>query len=74
MKGIQKYSPAWYHTPAFPALWKLKQEGGEFEASLGYIVRFYLKEREEEWGKNAGSRNLQMSKGGKAEMFSVPVT
>jgi hypothetical protein len=29
-------------TPKIPALWRLKQEDGEFEASLGYTGRCFL--------------------------------
>jgi hypothetical protein len=29
----------WWHTPVIPALGRLRQEGGEFEVSLGCILR-----------------------------------
>jgi hypothetical protein len=29
----------WWGTPVIPALSRLRQEGGEFEVSLGYLVR-----------------------------------
>jgi hypothetical protein len=31
--------------PVIPAIWKLKQEEIEFKASLGYIVRYCLKNK-----------------------------
>jgi hypothetical protein len=33
-------SRAWWHTPIIPALRGLRQEDLEFEARLGYTVRF----------------------------------
>jgi hypothetical protein len=29
----------WWYTPVVPALGRLKQEDGEFKASLGYVVK-----------------------------------
>jgi hypothetical protein len=37
--------------PAIPALWKLRQGDGEFEACLGYIARLYLKTQGLGWDK-----------------------
>lgn len=39
---------AWCYTPVIPAVRRLRQEDGEFEASLDYIERTSL--RGEEWG------------------------
>jgi hypothetical protein len=33
----------WWQTPVNPALRRLREEGREFEASLGYIVRMSQK-------------------------------
>jgi hypothetical protein len=33
-----KMSWTCWHTPVIPALWRLTQEDGEFEANIGYIV------------------------------------
>jgi hypothetical protein len=35
----------WCHMPVIPAVGRLKQENCEFEASLGYVVRPYLKNK-----------------------------
>jgi hypothetical protein len=34
-------------TPVIPAVWRKIQEDHEFEASLGYIVRPYLKQQQQ---------------------------
>jgi hypothetical protein len=39
-------SLVWWCTPVIPALKKLSQEDGELEVSLGYMVRYYLKNRQ----------------------------
>jgi hypothetical protein len=40
----------WRHTPIIPALGKLRLEDGEFEVSLGYIVRSVSTFKKEEAG------------------------
>jgi hypothetical protein len=35
-----------WHTPVTPALGRLRQEDHEFKASLGYILRSYLKNKQ----------------------------
>jgi hypothetical protein len=41
-------SQAWCCIPVIPALGQLRQEDHEFEVTLSYIVRTYIKERERE--------------------------
>jgi hypothetical protein len=36
----------WWFIPVMPAFGKLKQEDCKFVASLGYIVRLYLKKQQ----------------------------
>jgi hypothetical protein len=40
---IKKFSYVWCHSPLIPVARRLKQENCEFEASLRYTVRLYLK-------------------------------
>jgi hypothetical protein len=35
----------WWYVPVIPALGKLRQEEPEFQASLGYMIRTYLKKK-----------------------------
>jgi hypothetical protein len=50
------YSWTWWLISIIPALRRLKQKDPEFEASLGYTARPYLKksERKEDGGGGAG--------------------
>jgi hypothetical protein len=44
MKKI-KQSQTWWHTTVIPALRRLRLLNHEFEASLGYITKTYLKNK-----------------------------
>jgi hypothetical protein len=48
----------WWHTPVFTAVRKLRQEDHKFQASLGYIVRPYLKKSKKQTTINRTLRTL----------------
>jgi hypothetical protein len=45
LKKNPDFSQAWWCTPVIPAFRRLRQEDHGFEASLGYLVRPYLKRK-----------------------------
>jgi hypothetical protein len=51
------FSWSWWH-PETPAVGRLKQEGGEFEASLGYIVKFCLKKKKKKERKRKKRKQI----------------
>jgi hypothetical protein len=51
LKKIWILSQLWWHVPAIPIVSRLRQQGCEFQAILGYTARPHLKEQNQNQNK-----------------------
>jgi hypothetical protein len=49
----------WWHTSVISALGRLRQEDHKFKASLGYIVRSWLKKKKKKTSNSSGPLSIQ---------------